>query len=100
MKCKVSTTRRSLTYGAPWPFPRRNPEGASAREALADLYRIQGRYSDAEQLLKCALKQREEVSGPHHIDICQSLSLLGILYETQGRHAEAEPWRRRCLSIR
>jgi Tfp pilus assembly protein PilF len=67
---------------------------------LAMVYEGQGRYAEAEPLLKRALAIRETALGPDHPDVATSLNNLAMVYEGQGRHAEAEPLFKRALLIR
>ncbi|MEA5503662.1 CHAT domain-containing tetratricopeptide repeat protein [Halotia wernerae UHCC 0503] len=57
---------------------------------LAELYRIQGRYSDAKLLYLQALNIRKEVLGSEHPDVAQSLNNLAALYHAQGSYLQAE----------
>jgi tetratricopeptide (TPR) repeat protein len=52
---------------------------------LADLYREQGRYAEAEPQLMRALSIREKALGSDHPDVGKSLINLGELYRLQGR---------------
>jgi hypothetical protein len=47
---------------------------------LGSLYQAQGRYSEAELLLKRALAAREKTLGPEHPDTLRSVNNLGFLY--------------------
>ena len=47
---------------------------------LAELYRAQGKYADAEPLHKRALSIRENHLGPEHRDAAESLSNLALVY--------------------
>jgi tetratricopeptide (TPR) repeat protein len=67
---------------------------------LADLYRAQGRYADAEPLYKRSLAIREKALGADHPDVATSLNNLANLYRAQGRYADAEPLYKRALAIR
>ena len=58
---------------------------------LAALYHAQGRYGEAEPLLKRALDGRERVLGKEHPDTLQSVNNVATLYYAQGRYGEAEP---------
>lgn len=58
-----------------------------------------GQYDDAEQLYKQALSIREEVLGPIHPDLAESLNNLASLYRDEGRYDEMEPLSKRALSI-
>jgi tetratricopeptide (TPR) repeat protein len=66
---------------------------------LAELYRAQGRYAEAEPLFIRALAIEERALGPNHPQISSSLNNLALLYDTQSRYAEAEPLFRRALAI-
>jgi tetratricopeptide (TPR) repeat protein len=58
-----------------------------------------GTYGDAESLYQRALKMREQVLGPQHPDVAQSLNNLAALYYAQGKYTEAEPLLQRALQI-
>ena len=63
----------------------------------AEAYK-QGRYADAEEPLKAALK---EVQGlGQDIRLGTTLNKLALLYHAQGMYAEAEPLYKRSLAIR
>ena len=66
---------------------------------LAELYRAQGKYAEAEPLFKRALANQEKVLGPKHRKVAPSLNGLALLYQAQGKYAEAEPFFRRVLAI-
>ena len=66
---------------------------------LAWLYRLQGKYAEAEPLYQRSLAIREKALGPEHPDVAQSLNNLALLYKAQGKHAEAEPLDQRALGI-
>ena len=72
---------------------------ATSLNNLGEVYRLQGRYAEAEPLYERALAVRETALGPEHSDVAQSLSGLAILYVAQGRYAEAEPLHERALAI-
>lgn len=59
-----------------------------------------GKYVEAEPLYLRALAIREEVRGPEHPDVAESLNNLGLLYVRQGQYAKAEPFYQRALAIR
>ena len=73
---------------------------AATLNALAGLYRKQGRYADAEKFHDRALAIREKALGPDHPDVAETLSDLALVFATQGRFGEAEPPNRRALAIR
>jgi CHAT domain-containing protein len=64
------------------------------------LYRSQGRYSEAEPLLKQALAVRKRALGETHPDVATSLNSLALLYHSQGRYSEAEPLYKQALALK
>src|SRR5262249_48365774 len=60
----------------------------------------QGKYSDAEDLYKRALKIRERALGPHHPDVAHTINNLANVYRVQGKYGEAEGLYKRALAIR
>ena len=57
-----------------------------------------GRYSDAEEQFKAALKEAEKFRE-QGLRVGGSLNSLALLYHAQGKYAEAEPLFRRALPI-
>jgi len=80
-------------------FGSRDLRIATSLNNLAVLYKLQGRYREAEPLLLRALAIREQALGSEHPDVAQSLDNLAGLYHSQGYHREAEPLLRRALAI-
>ncbi|HIJ83276.1 MAG TPA: CHAT domain-containing protein, partial [Magnetococcales bacterium] len=66
---------------------------------LAELYRNQGQYAQAEPLHKRSLAIREKALGPDHPGVALGLNNLAGLYRTQGQYAQAEPLYKRSLAI-
>jgi tetratricopeptide (TPR) repeat protein len=58
-----------------------------------------GRYEEAEELLRAALKILEETLGRDHPDIAATLNGLGILRQERGDYVEAESFQSRALAI-
>ncbi|MBW4662091.1 MAG: tetratricopeptide repeat protein [Drouetiella hepatica Uher 2000/2452] len=76
---------------------------------LAGLYKIQGRYAEAEPLyqqalqIRLALSDREQPDSEQagkQLEVALTLNELAILYTEQGRFAEAEPLLKQALSTR
>ena len=63
---------------------------ATSLNNLGSLYRAQGKYADAETLLKDALDMSKRLHKGDHPDLAQSLKNLGSLYLSQGKYADAE----------
>jgi tetratricopeptide (TPR) repeat protein len=76
-----------------------HPDVAASLNNLAQLYKAQGRYADAEPLFKRSLAISEKTLGPDHPNVAASLNNLAQLYKAQGRYAEAEPLYERSLAI-
>jgi CHAT domain-containing protein/tetratricopeptide (TPR) repeat protein len=75
-----------------------DPRTLTSRNALAFLYRAQGRNAEAEKFYKETLSARQMVLGLNHPDTLQSLNNLAVLYLAQARYAEAEPVFREVLA--
>ena len=73
---------------------------ATSLNNLAELYRVQGNYSEAEPLYQRSLAIREKVLGSEHPSVATSLNNLAALYRVQGNYSEAEPLYQRSLAIR
>ena len=55
------------------------PRLTTSLNDLGALYRAQGKYAEAEPLLKRSLAIREKALGPDHLDVSTSLSNLAML---------------------
>jgi tetratricopeptide (TPR) repeat protein len=66
---------------------------------LATLRRLQGRYAEAEPLIRRALNLAEKSFPAADLEIASTLNSLGVLYKYQNRFAEAERQYRRALGI-
>ena len=73
---------------------------ANSLNNLAELYRSQGRYKDAEPLYLQSLEIRKRQLGNDHPDVASSLNNLAGLYRSQGRYNDAEPLYLQSLDIR
>jgi eukaryotic-like serine/threonine-protein kinase len=73
---------------------------ATLRHALADLYRILGRYDDAVSLQASALATRRRVLGDDDPATLDSLGNLATFLDSQGKPAEAETLYREALERR
>jgi tetratricopeptide (TPR) repeat protein len=77
-----------------------HPDTARTYYNLAYNLHLQGRYKEAEPLLRQALAVREEVLGPRHPDTARSYNRMADNLEAQGRAREAEPLYRQALTTR
>jgi tetratricopeptide (TPR) repeat protein len=58
--------------------------------ALAELYRLQGNYDDAESMLKRLVSVREQYPDERKVELAKALNNLAALYKTEGKYSEAE----------
>ena len=72
---------------------------ATSLNNLAELYRVQGQYAQAEPLYQRSLAILEKTVGPEHPDVATSLNNLALLYQAQGQYAQAKPLYQRSLAI-
>ncbi|MFM8922531.1 MAG: tetratricopeptide repeat protein [Microcystis panniformis] len=72
---------------------------ANSLNNLADLYRAQGKYAEAEPLYLRALAIREKQLGAEHPHVANSLNNLADLYQSQGKYTEAESLYQRAIAI-
>jgi tetratricopeptide (TPR) repeat protein len=75
------------------------PEVAESLNNLAEVYRNQGRYGDAEPLYQRSLAILEQAVGRDHPDVGRVLDNLALAYHQQERYAEIEPFYKRSLAI-
>ena len=73
-------------------------EASSLHEQVNELRR-KGKDTEALPLAQRALAIREKVLGAGHPDTAYSLSILAVLYETQGQYTQALPLAHRALTI-
>ncbi len=73
---------------------------AASLNNLAELYRAQGWYADAEPLYKRSLAIREKALGPEHPHVAQSLENYAALLRKTGRSAEAAKMEAHAEAIR
>ncbi|KAK3614910.1 hypothetical protein LTR22_027630 [Elasticomyces elasticus] len=64
---------------------------------LGNLYRIQGKMKDAEEMYLRALTGYEEALGPKHTSTLNTVHNLGLLYAHQGKMKDAEDMFLRAL---
>src|SRR5437764_668370 len=72
-------------------FPLDNPDVANSLNNLALLYKVQGKYAQAEPLYQSAHAIREKVLPLDHSNVATSLNNPAMLYQAQGKYVQAEP---------
>ncbi|HEY0755356.1 MAG TPA: FxSxx-COOH system tetratricopeptide repeat protein [Ktedonobacteraceae bacterium] len=75
-------------------------EAADILERTGRYLHARSLYDLAEPLFQRALRIREHISGPCHLEVALSLYYLAVLYAEQGRYAETEPLLLCALHIR
>ena len=73
------------------------PVIAAALDNLALLYKVQGRFAEAEPLYKRALEIHKK--RPFDPDLPTALNNLALLYDAEGRYAEAEAFYTRAIDL-
>ena len=79
-------------------LPQGTPSIGSCLVALAQMYKDQGRYEEAEPFLKGVLEIKR-VKRPGSVTLAKSIEDLGGLYKEQGRYKEAEALYREAVEI-
>ena len=76
-----------------------SPNVARALNVLNFIYRMQGRYAEAEPLAQRALDIREKALGPIIPMLRNPSPFWGCFIEIESRFADAEPLYKRALAI-
>jgi len=80
-------------------FPHDDPRLRLNLNSLAETYRVQARYNEAEPFFKRLLAIDERALEPEHPSLAASLNNLANNYRVLGKYAEAEPLYKRALKI-
>jgi len=78
---------------------RDDPETAYTQTSLGNIYRVDGDYDRAEQVLRHALTVEEKVIGPDHPWLANALRNLALLYESRKDFGRAGEYDRRALEM-
>ncbi len=73
---------------------------ALALDNLADIYQVEGRNQDAEQLLLRAAAIQEKALGPGSAELGATLNVLGDVQRVLGKYDDAEKNYNRALDVR
>jgi tetratricopeptide (TPR) repeat protein len=74
----------------------------SHRELLSNVgwcFKINGKYAEAEQMLRQTLMLKEKVLGEEHPSTLDSMNNLAIALDSQGKYEEAEQMHRQTLML-
>jgi tetratricopeptide (TPR) repeat protein len=74
-------------------------DSSASLNNLAVLYKMQGRFAEAEGLYTRALAIYENEISPRDPTLLGSLNNLAVLYYDQGRYAKAESLYKRALAM-
>jgi tetratricopeptide (TPR) repeat protein len=66
---------------------------------LAEIYRIQSKYNDAEQVLKRLLNIYKQKLGTEHINVALTLNNLAVNFRMQKKYEEAETVLKEAIKI-
>lgn len=72
---------------------------AQMLNTLGEVYAGLGLYGQAEELLIDALEIRQEILGPWHVEVADSLDNLASVHALKGRYESAETLYRRSIAI-
>lgn len=75
-------------------------EAGLLQHNLALYYNFRGQFAEAEQFARRALPIREKCLGESHLDVAETIHILGSVCYYQGRAGEAEPLYLKALAIR
>jgi tetratricopeptide (TPR) repeat protein len=81
-------------------FGSEDPRLSKSLNNLALLYKVQGKYAEAEPLYKRSLAIREKALGPEHPNVATALENYAALLRETGRNAEAHRLDARAKAIR
>lgn len=89
----------TVPHGRDMFFTGRDDQAGSLNN-LAELYREQRRYEEAEPLYQRSIAIWEKTVGPEDPCMAQGLNNLALVYSLQGKYGEAELLHFRALQIR
>ncbi len=80
-------------------FGEQDPRLATTLAWVAEMYRLQRRFDEAEKLILRTIGIDEKFRGLDHPDLAMSLESLALLFHTQNRQREMEPVLKRAIAI-
>ena len=81
-------------------FAPEDPRLATSLNNLAMIYHVQGKYTEAEQLYKCAIGVHEKALGPDDLDLATTLENYADLLRNMNREVQAFQMEARAKAIR
>lgn len=66
-----------------------HPDTLTAEERLAMVYRFQGKYSVAQDVLERVIQDQRRILGPEHPDTLRSVGNLANVYRNLGKYSQA-----------
>jgi tetratricopeptide (TPR) repeat protein len=76
-----------------------DPDTLDSRNDLAEVYRCQGKFAQAESLVVKGLEITRRVRGEEDSRTLTNMNNLAVLYLDQGRYADAEPLLAKVLEV-
>ena len=76
------------------------PHLASSQNNLDSVYYAQGRYAEAESLIRRLWRLEEKILAPDDLELSSILNNLAKVYRVQGELAKAEPLYRKIGGCR
>lgn len=73
---------------------------ANALDTVAEQYRVEKRYAQAEEAYKQALALKERTGGTADPDYASNLEKLAQFYAAQGNYVQAEPLLKRVIALK
>jgi tetratricopeptide (TPR) repeat protein len=77
-----------------------HPSTLMSMNNLATVLRDQGKYEQAEEMYRQALRLRETILGKEHPDTLTSVDNLALLLSCQGKYEQAEEMHRQTIRLR
>lgn len=80
-------------------FPSNDSRLYFSLSQLAEIYKVQSKFSEAEKMLKRIVKIDEKNFGPGHPNVALALNNLAANYRERGKFEEAETVLKRALNV-
>jgi Tfp pilus assembly protein PilF len=77
-----------------------HPDTLTSIDNLAGVLRYQGKYKQADEMHRRALRLRETVLGKKHPSTLASMNNLALVLGDQGKYEQAEEMHRQALRLK